>query len=83
MTNGAGDGDRTRTPLSGNRILSPVRMPVSPLLHGLECQESSTAAVAMEAWIHTGKGETPPQRRGTRCLRGKVKRPRRDPLHPG
>lgn len=31
---GAGDGGRTRTPLSGNRILSPVRMPVSPLLHG-------------------------------------------------
>jgi hypothetical protein len=30
---GAGDGGRTRTPLSGNRILSPVRMPVSPLLH--------------------------------------------------
>ena len=29
---GAGDGDRTRTALSGHRILSPVRMPVSPLL---------------------------------------------------
>src|SRR5262245_51943482 len=26
----AGGGDRTRTPLAGPRILSPVRLPVSP-----------------------------------------------------
>lgn len=41
----AGDGDRTRTALSGHRILSPVRMPVSPLLHdrltGSSCDQLS------------------------------------------
>jgi hypothetical protein len=31
--NGAGGGNRTRTPLSGPRILSPVRLPVPPPRH--------------------------------------------------
>jgi hypothetical protein len=30
---GAGDGNRTRTPLTGPRILSPVRLPVPPPRH--------------------------------------------------
>ncbi len=47
LKNGAGDGDRTRTALSGHRILSPVRMPVSPLLRdrltGWFCDQLSKA----------------------------------------
>ena len=41
---GAGGGNRTRTPLSRPRILSPVRLPVSPPRHvvqWLECSDST------------------------------------------
>ena len=36
---GAGGGNRTRTPLARPRILSPVRLPVPPPRHVVQCVE--------------------------------------------
>src|ERR1700758_689606 len=41
----AGGGHRTHTPLSGPRILSPVRLPVPPPRHVVQCVELTDSTV--------------------------------------
>src|SRR4029453_6426758 len=80
LAKSAGGGNRTRTPLAGPRILSPVRLPVPPPRHVVHCVElaDSTAvgrSAGRERFLKGGLGFTnccvllhECQRNGRRCL---------------